>query len=56
MKVFVYSKKTSKKIATIKNVVLIQAVPGDGRIQIVIDDGEIFQFDTGNVKTTIYQN
>lgn len=56
MKVFVYSKKTSKKLATITSVVAIHAKSGENAIQIVADSGETFEFNTNVVKTTAYQN
>lgn len=55
MKVFVYSKKTNNKIAEIKNVVTVQE-PGVGnKIIFITESGEMFTFDTKEVKTT-YQN
>lgn len=56
MKVFVYSKKTNKKLATITSVVAIRTKSGENVIQIVADSGEVFEFDTKAVKTTAYQN
>lgn len=56
MKVFIYSKKTSKKLITITDVIMVQILPHDKKIQIVVDSGEIFEYDTTQVKTTIYQN
>ena len=47
MKVFVYSKKTSKKIAEIKQVA--------SQILITTYSGETFKFNTNDVKTTAYQ-
>lgn len=56
MKVFIYSKKTSKKLVIIKNVVMVQTITSNKKIQVVVDSGEIFEYDTTQVKTTIYQN
>lgn len=56
MKTFIYSKKTSKKIATITNVVRVQEIADEDRIQVITESGEVLGFDTSQVKTTIYQN
>lgn len=56
MKAFVYSKATSKKIATIQGVIQAQEIANRDRIQVIAESGEIFEFDTTQVKTTIYQN
>lgn len=56
MKVFVYSKKTSKKVAEIKKVVMVQEIPEDHKIEFVTDSGEVMTFDTKSLKSTIYQN
>lgn len=56
MKAFVYEKKDSKKIAEILDVVNVIHDLEEGRIYIVNDKKRIFQYDTKNVKTTIYQN
>lgn len=56
MKVFVYSKKTSKKIATIVNVIKIELFQSNKVIVFYTETGEKFSFNTRNVKTTIYQN
>lgn len=56
MKVFVYSKKTNRKLATITSVVAIRAKSGESTIQIIADSGETFEFNTKVVKTTAYQN
>lgn len=56
MKVFVYSKKTSKKIAEIKNVCNVMECELANQISITTYSGEIFKFDTNVVKTTSYQN
>lgn len=55
MKVFVYSKKSSKKIATIINVVAVSTAQ-PGKIIFKTISGEEFSFDTKTIKTTIYQN
>lgn len=56
MKVFVYSKKTSKKIAEIKQVGNIMECEVAEQILITTYSGETFKFDTKDVKTTAYQN
>lgn len=56
MKVFVYSKKSSNKIAEIKNVVTVQKPAATKQILFITESGEIFAFDTTEVKTTTYQN
>lgn len=56
MKVFVYSKKTSKKIAEIKQVGNVMECELTERILITTYSGEIFKFNTNEVKTTSYQN
>lgn len=56
MKVFVYSKKTNAKIAEIKNVVTVQEPSVGNKIVFITDSGEMFTFDTKEVKTTSYQN
>lgn len=57
MKVFVYSKKTSKKIAEVKAVVSVNCPLEKGsKIVIQTESGEVFKFDTKTMKTTIYQN
>ena len=55
MKVFVYSKKSSKKIATIINVVNV-STKEPKKIIFTTVTGEEFSFDTTTIKTTIYQN
>ena len=55
MKVFVYSKKSSKKIATIQNVVNVNT-ESTGIIIFTAATGEKFSFDTATMKTTTYQN
>lgn len=56
MKVFVYSKKTSMKIAEIKEVGNVMESPVAERILITTYSGETFNFNTNEFKTTIYQN
>lgn len=54
MKVFVYSKKTSKKIATITHVITVEIE--FEFITFITISGEKFSFNTKEVKTTTYQN
>ena len=56
MKVFVYSKKTSAKIATITSVCNVEFVRGSDIIIFTTFSGEKFSFNTKEVKTTTYQN
>lgn len=56
MKVFVYSKKTSKKIAEIEQVVNVMECKLTVQILITTYRGETFKFNTNEVKTTSYQN
>ena len=57
MKVFVYSKKTGKKIAEVKAVVSVQCPLEKGsKIIITTESDEVLKFDTKIMKTTIYQN
>lgn len=56
MKVFVYSKKTSKKIAEIKQVGNVMECELMSQILITTYSGETFKFNTNEVKTTSYQN
>ena len=55
MKVFVYSKKSSKKIAIIKDVVNVNTESA-GIITFTTATGEKISFNTFTIKTTIYQN
>lgn len=55
-KVFVYSKKTSKKVGMFTNVLAVDSNDADGLIEICTGDGEVVTFDTKVYKTTIYQN
>lgn len=54
MKVFVYSKQGSKKIAEIRNVSYVICV--NNKITFTTVDGVDFTFDCKRVKTTTYQN
>nr|DAM63066.1 MAG TPA: hypothetical protein [Caudoviricetes sp.] len=56
MKVFVYSKKTSKKIAEIIQVANVMVCEVAEQILITTYSGETFAFNTEEVKTTAYQN
>lgn len=56
MKVFVYYKKTSKKIAEIKQVGYVMECELTAQILITKYSGETFIFNTNEVKTTSYQN
>lgn len=56
MKVFVYSKTTSKKIAEIKQVGIVMECEVESQILIATYSGETFKFNTNDVKTTTYQN
>lgn len=56
MKTFVYSKKTSKKIAEIKNVVTVQQPTASDKIIFITESGEMFSFNIKEIKTTTYQN
>lgn len=56
MKAFVYSKKTNKTVAIVKNVVTVQESSVARQITFVTSSGEVFTFNTVEVKTTTYQN
>ena len=56
MKVFVYSKKTSWKIAEIKQVGNVMECELASQILITTYSGETFKFNTNEVKTIAYQN
>lgn len=56
MKAFVYDKKTSKKVVEIKNVVDVMQEPDSNTIYIVDNKKRLYQYNIGEVKTTIYQN
>lgn len=55
MEVFVYSKKTSKKLAELNHIVNVAVTP-DKTIYIQDEEGGLYSYDTREVKTTIYQN
>lgn len=55
MKVFVYSKKTSKTIAVIKDVARVEE-SSNQTVTFITNSGEKFSFDTKQMKTTTYQN
>ncbi len=54
MKAFVYSKKTSKTVAIIKDVIRAEVYPG--QIWFITKSGEKLVFSTKEFKTTTYQN
>lgn len=54
MKVFIYSKKTSKTLAVVKNVIRTETF--EDKILFVTDSGERMVFNTKEVKSTTYQN
>lgn len=54
MKVFVYSKKTSKKITTILRVTAVEE--HRDTITFTTESGERISFNTHEVKSTSYQN
>lgn len=56
MRVFVYSKKTSKKLAQINDVVNVKINSKKKLIVLRTVSGEVFEFNTIEVKTTTYQN
>lgn len=56
MKVFIYSKKTSKKIATLTDIIEVRCNGEKNEIMFTNEDSECFAFDTTQVKTTSYQN
>lgn len=56
MKVFVYSKKSSKKVAAIVEVVNVKEIKSERLLTCTTVSGETFTFNTCEVKTTIYQN
>lgn len=55
-KVFVYSKKTSKKIGIFTNVLQVTANDTDKLIEIYTGEDELITFDTTVYKATVYQN
>lgn len=56
MKVFIYSKKSSKKVATLIDVVAVEELKSEKSIICTTSSGEAFKFNTQVMKTTIYQN
>lgn len=56
MKVFVYSKRTSKRIALIENVIFVNCPSGSEFIDIMDKVGNKYSFKVREVKTSIYQN
>lgn len=56
MKVFVYDKKNSKKIAIIEKVANVLENKVVHQIYITTENAELFTFDTRFFKTTAYQN
>lgn len=56
VRVFVYSKKTSKKLAQINDVVNVKINSKKKLIVLRTVSGEVFEFNTIEVKTTTYQN
>ena len=56
MKVFVYSKKTSKEIVRLRDICFVTQYPNSHRIVFTNSEGDSFEYDTQEVKTTIYQN
>lgn len=56
MKVFVYSKKDNKKVATINHVEFVSCLETEAKISIVDENGFIYRYNTNEVKTTVYQN
>ena len=54
MKVFVYSKKTSEKIATITSVRTVEFIKEHNKIILTTMSGEQFSFNTKEIKTTAY--
>ena len=55
MKAFIYSKRTSKKLAQIDNVTGVEYL-GEHKIQIHTDDNDCFTFNTKEVKITVFIN
>ena len=55
-KVFVYSKKNSKKVATFTHVIKVKSNDAIGSIEIYTGEYELVTFDTKLYKTTVYQN
>lgn len=53
MKAFIYSKKNSKLVKTLKNVIIVYSLPDILKIYTLDDE---YNFDIHKYKTTIYQN
>lgn len=56
MKVFVYKKKDSSKVLELNDVVAVTTSKEDNSICIVDAKNRLYQYNTKEVKTTIYQN
>lgn len=56
MKVFIYSKKTSKVLAIIKHVASVTKSPNGENFSIVDNEGNEYDYKIKDVKTTIYIN
>ena len=56
MKVFVYSKKTNRKIAQVNAVIGVEVNEKKHEILVYTESDETFTFNTKEIKTTIYQN
>ena len=56
VRVFVYSKKTSKKLAQINDVANVKINSKKKLIVLRTVSGEVFEFNTTEVKTTTSQN
>lgn len=56
MKVFVYSKKTNRKIAQVNDVVGVSVNNEKHEISVCTSSDETFTFSTKEMKTTVYQN
>ncbi len=54
MKVFVYSKKTSKKITEVKDVISLEEL--EAGLVVKTSSGKMLYFNINEVKTTTYQN
>lgn len=56
MKVFVYSKKTNKKITEVKDVISLEEEELEAGLVVKTSSGEMLYFNINEVKTTTYQN
>jgi len=56
MKAFIYSKKTSKTIATINDVKEVKTLYKKHTIRFITSSDEKIDFDMRDVKSSIYQN